>query len=221
MGGIATDYIAATLMFNLQILPESLITGILILGIVLANQAVLAMAAGGLFTQLLTDTTARILMRMAPGSAALTSSLDMCNNGFLGKSWIRLLSSGENPAALWHPLAPTVFMATIGYFVGYGTALQQLYQEEIRAGLVNSASLITTGILAGIVLVLALVFRIASGCETVLGSLAGAVFGLAIGYFGCITLGYLTDRRTTNLWGIPLLRDRINNGGAVYVCENP
>jgi hypothetical protein len=46
----------------------------------------------------------------------------------------------------------------------------------------------------------------------------GSIFGIAFGYLGAIALGYATDRRATNLWGIPLLRDRINNGSALYIC---
>lgn len=213
-----TDTLSATLLFNLQILPESLIAGILLLSLVLANPAVLAMAAGGVATQLLTNSVGLVIMRTMPASAKLSTSMDMCNNGFLGKSWIRLLGGGAG-VNLWHPLAPTVYMATIGYFVGYGIGLQQLYTEEIRAGIMNSSSLIATSVVAGLVLLLALVFRIASGCETVLGSVCGAVFGFLLGYLGCILLGYATDRRGTNIWGIPLLRDRINGGGTVYVCD--
>ena len=215
---VYTDYISAALMFNLQILPESLMTGILILAIVLANQALLAMAAGAAGTQLLTGAVGRIIMKMSPNSAKLTSSMDMCNTGFVAKSWDRLLRGPGSPEQLWHPSAPSVFMATIGFFVGYGLALLNLYKEEIDAKVMNRASLITTAVISGLLLITALVYRISSGCESILGAVGGMFFGLAIGYLGCIALGYATDRRATNLWGIPLLRDRINNGSALYIC---
>jgi len=211
---IYTDYIAAAIMYNLQILPESLMTGILILAIVLANQALLAMAAGAAGTQLLTGAVGRIIMRMS-GDGVPASSMDMCSTGFVGKSWERLLGTG---AATFSPRAPSVYMATIGFFVGYGLALQTLYKEEIDAKVMSRSSLMTTAIISVLLLITAFVFRIASGCESVIGAVGGAALGLALGYLGCIALGYATDRRATNLWGIPLLRDRINAGSALYIC---
>ena len=215
---IYTDYLAAALLYNLQILPESLITGILILAVVLANQALLAMAAGAVGTQMLTGAIGRIIMKMLPDTATRTSSMDMCNTGFIGKSWERLFHGPNVPANLWHPRAPSVFMATVGFFVGYGLALQNLYKEEIHANVMNRSSLITTSIISGLLLIMAIVFRVSSGCESILGAVSGSVLGIGIGYLGCVALGYVTDRRATNLWGIPLLRDRINNGSALYIC---
>lgn len=213
---VYTDYIAAALMYNLQILPESLMTGILILAIVLANQALLAMAVGAAGTQLLAGAVGRIIMKMSPDAATRTSSMDMCTTGFVAKSWDRLLRGSAE--TLWHPRAPSVFTATIGFFVGYGLALQNLYKEEIDAKVMNRSALTTMAVISALLLITALVFRVSSGCESIVGAVGGALFGLAIGYLGCIALGYATDRRATNLWGIPLLRDRINNGSAVYIC---
>ena len=210
-----TDYLAATLMFNLQILPDSLISGLVILAVVLANQAIMALAAGAIGTQLLTGAVGRLIMQMLPGAAERTSSMDMCTAGFIGKFWERLSNIPEN---LWHPRAPSVYMATIGFFVGYGAALQTLYKEEIDAKVMSRSSLMTTAIISFLLLVTTIVFRVSFGCESIFGAVAGAAFGILLGYLGAIALGYATDRRATNLWGIPLLRDRINAGSALYIC---
>jgi len=215
---IYTDYIAATIMYNLQILPESVMSGIIILAIVLANSSLLALAAGAGGTQLLTSAVGRIMMRVMPDGAVVTSSTDMCYTGFVGKTVDRLMRGPDAPELMWHPRAPSVFMATVGFFVGYGLALQQLYKEEINAKVMSQSTLVSTSIISLLLLVTALIFRISWGCESILGAVGGSLFGIAIGYFGCITLGYVTDRRATNVWGIPLLRDRINNGSALYIC---
>ena len=216
---IYTDYIAAAVLFNLQILPESLLTGAILLALTTANPATLAMSVGGMATQLLTDVIGRILLRVMVGTdgsgGRSTTSMDTCHGGFGGKSWLRLLS----PEPQWHPSAPSVYMATVGYFAGYGFALQQLYKEEIRAGILSSATLTATAVLSALILLTAILFRVASGCESVLGAVGGLSIGVLIGYLGTIALGYATDRRATNIWGIPLLRDRINDGAPVYVCD--
>jgi len=216
---IYTDYIAAAIMYNLQILPDTLITGIILLAIVLANQSLVALAAGAVGTQLLTSSVGQLIMKMGGiGEAVPTNSLDMCHSGFIGKSWDRLLRGPNAPDLLWHPAAPSVFMSTIGFFFGYGLGLLQLYKEEIDAKVVPRATLITTTLISALIVIAALTFRIWSGCESILGAGAGLLFGLVIGYMGSVALGYFTDRKATNLWGIPLLRDRINAGSPLYIC---
>ena len=51
-----------------------------------------------------------------------------------------------------------------------------------------------------------------------MAAVGGMAFGFLLGYLTAILTGYITNRRGTNVWGIPLLRDRINAGSAVYVC---
>ncbi len=213
---IVKDYLAAALLYNLQILPDSLILGTTVLAILLTNPTVAALAAGALGTQALTHAVGALLMAFQPGAAVPRSSLDVCTGGYTGLSWSRLFRMGTEH--LWHPLAPSPYMTTLGYFAGAGASLSQLYKDEIDAGVWPRHTLIACGVITAILLILALTFRYASGCESFIGAVAGLLFGLALGYFGAIILGYATGRRATNLWGIPLLRDRINNGSAVYVC---
>jgi hypothetical protein len=212
------DRIAAALMYNLQILPESLMCGLIILAIVLANPSIVIVAAGTAGTQLLTKAMGRLVMNFAPDATAVSSSMDACATGFVGKSWDRLLRGTDVPELLWHPKAPSVYMATVGFLAGWGFALSQLYKDEIHAGVVNQKLTVAMTVIVALLFALTLVFRIMTGCDTMLGAFAGAALGTALGYLGAITVGYLSDRRLTNVWGIPLLRDRINSGSAVYIC---
>ena len=216
---IYTDYIAAAIIYNLQLLHESLITGIIILAIVLVSKTLLVLAAGAGLTQLLASTVGKLVTRFMEGSSMSDRKCaERCSPGFLGKAAIRLANGGQTPELLWHPVAPSVYLATVGYFVGVGLALLQIYKDEIDAKVVNRSTLTGTAIVSLIILVMAIVFRVSHGCETLFGAIGGILLGLLIGYLGCITIGYLTDRRATNVWGIPLIRDRINGGSALYVC---
>lgn len=217
---IFTDYVAAAIIYNLQILPESVLVGLVILAIVLANGPVTALAAGVAGTQLLGGTVGRLVMKYAPDSASVTSSMDACTQGYVGKSWDRLLRGTANPEQLWHPLAPSIFQATVGFLAGYGFSLNQIYSEEINAGVLSKSMMQTISIIAALLMILAVVFRVMSGCETVIGAVGGTAFGLILGYFGTVALAYATGRRATNIWGIPLLQDRINSGAPVYICQS-
>lgn len=214
--GVWTSYISAAILYNLQILPDILLCSILLLGILLANQSVLVLAAAAIGNQLLTSTVGRLLLKYSPDDAVIRSSLDMCTGGYIGKSWARLLGIDAND--LWSPRAPSIYMSALGFFAGWGGALQQLYKEEIDAGIVSRTTLIACAVITAVIILLALIVRYIAGCESVVGMLGGLVMGGVIGYFVAIALGFATDRRATNIWGIPLLRDRINSGAAVYVC---
>jgi hypothetical protein len=210
------DAFVAPLIYNLQILPDLLLAGSVLLALLLANPTVVALAIGALATQGLTRFAATLLMIFQPKSAIVRSSLDICTGGFIGRSWNRLFKLGTEH--LWHPLSPSVYLSTVGFFIGYGAALAQLYKEELDAGMLPRGGVPACMVIGAFVGLAALIFRISSGCDSFLSAFGGLAFGLLLGYFGANILGYATNRRGTNLWGTPLLRDRINNGAPVYVC---
>lgn len=215
---IFTDYLAAAIMYNIQILPETLMCGIIILGIILANPSIVTLAAAAGASQLLTSSVSRLMMKMMPDGAVVSSSSNMCQMGYIGKSWERLLR-GSASDLLWHPKAPSLFMSTIGFFVGYGWALTQLYRDEINVGVMNKALPMGLNIVGALLVIIAGVFRYNTGCDSFISLFAGTFIGLLLGYIGATIIGHVSGRRLTNLWGIPLLRDRINGGASVYVCD--
>jgi hypothetical protein len=210
----AKSLIPAAISYNLQILPDSLVSGSIILAILLVSQPLLALAGGALFTQMLTNVAGKLLMKFMPNNAELsaTKCAEICVPAFSGKAWSRLLSG--SPELLWHPIAPSVYLATLGYFLGVGLALLLIYKEEIEAGVIPSWSLIFTTVISLILIVMAVIFRIYHGCDTILGAIGGILAGILIGYLGAVALGYSTNRRATNVWGIPLIRERC---AAVFV----
>jgi hypothetical protein len=211
-----TDTLTSALLYQLQVLPDTLLMGSIVFAILLANPAVLALALGLTATQGLAHFAGAAIASAQPNQTIVRSSLDTCTGGYVGRSWGRLFRAGTE--ALWHPHAPSVYLATVGFFTAYGAALSQLYREEIDAGMMPRNTLIGMGSLMALLVSITLVFRIYSKCESLLGAIGGLALGALLGYFVAIVLGYATDRRATNLWGIPLLRDRINAGSAVYVC---
>lgn len=206
----------AALMYAFQVMPDAIMAGLIVLSILLSNQSLTLLAVGTGLAQLLTGTVGRLLMRLSPDNAELNSSLNSCTGGFLGKSWDSLL--GFNPDHLWHPRAPSPYMSMLGFLGGFGGAVQQLYKDEIDAGVYPRRTLIATAVLSILLVILAAVFRYLTGCETIMSIIGGLGMGVLLGYFGGIALGYSTSRRATNIWGIPLLRERINGGGPLYVC---
>jgi hypothetical protein len=208
------DYLAATILYNLQILPDSLICGTFVLAILLANQSLLAVGTSAALSQFFTQMIGDLFMKYMPENATTKGPMDPCSTGYAGVSFNPLLHG----KAQWHPKAPSIYMSTIGFFTGWGGALNLIYKEEINAGALSSSTMIAASVISALLIVLVLAFRYFSGCESIFGALFGLAIGAIFGFFGAVCLGYATGRRVTNIWGIPLLRDRINNGSAVYVC---
>jgi len=194
-----------SIRFNLSVLPDSLVTGLVVLSIVLANYTLIVLAAGMVLTQLFTGYVGSLVS--APGNPP-------CESEFYALTVKRLF--GVDPPSPG-PLAPSTFMASIAYLFGFGVALQQIYAVEIEKFQTGTPLMINA--IAGILLVfVTFLFRAFwSKCDTVTAALGGTVLGFALGYFGCVLLGYATNRRATNVWGIPFLQDRINKGSAIYV----
>ena len=197
-----------SIQFNLRVLPESLVVGLVVLSIVLANYTLTVLAGGALLTQFF---TAYVGSFVADGALKGPTA---CDSDYYGLTVNRLF--GTAPPATG-PLAPSTYMATVGYLFGFGVALQQIYAIEIEK-FKNGTPLMATAIIGFMLVLLAFLFRVFwTKCDTVVAALGGTFFGFAIGYFGCVLLGYATNRRATNVWGIPFLQDRINKGSAIYI----
>jgi hypothetical protein len=96
----------------------------------------------------------------------------------------------------------------------------QLYAEERDPGVISNSQ--TTGFLvtAFIIVALVMIFRVfVTQCETLVGAAIGVATGTLMGYVFSVSLGYATDRKATNIWGMPLLRDRITAGSPIYTCQ--
>jgi len=214
---IYPDNIAAAIRYNLQMLPDMLVVGITVLSIILSNPSLVVLAIGAVGSQLLTGAMGRLLMKFGTASEArVVDSANICNSTFTSRFWNLL--AGSSPDRAVQPASPSMYLSTIGYFFGFGLALLQIYKEEIDARVVSRSTLIATTIIAALILFTVALFRIYSGCESILGAVASVALGLLLGYIIAVGVGYGTDRRGTNIWGIPLLKDRINNGSPLYIC---
>ena len=202
--------------YILRTLPDSLVTGITVLAVLLGNQSLFTVAASSIFMQALITGIGYLVIRFNPDSAITRSSLEPCVAGYINNYWAQVRGGRDN---LDHPYAPSLYMATISFFAGWGGGLKQLYADEISQGVLSSSQ--TTGLLitALLIVIAAMFYRIfVSQCESLVGALIGLGTGAALGYVMCIAIGAATGRTATNIWGMPLLRDRINNGSPIYTC---
>jgi len=197
-------------------LPDSLVTGITVLAVLLGNQALFTVAASSIFMQAFITGISYLVMRFNPDSVIVGPCLEPCTGGYINSYWAQVRGGRNNTD---HPYAPSLYMATCSFFVGWGAALKQLYADEINQGVLSNSQTITLLVLAFMIVIAAMIYRIVvSKCETVVGALIGLGAGTTLGYLLCIAIGSATGRTATNLWGMPLLRDRLANGSPIYTC---
>jgi len=203
--------------YILQVLPDSLITGITVLAILLGNQTLFALAGSSLIMQALVTGIGYIIIKFNPDSVVTRIAEEPCAAGFINNYWARVRGGLAN---VDHPYAPSLYLATVAFFAGWGAGLKQLYAEEIDQGVISNSQ--TTGFLitAFIILAAVMILRIfVSNCETLVGAFVGVATGTLLGYVFSVSLGFATDRKATNIWGMPLLRDRIAAGSPIYTCQ--
>jgi hypothetical protein len=82
------------------------------------------------------------------------------------------------------------------------------WKVRLPLSVVFSASLI----------VLFVVYRVWSGCDTVIPALGSSVFGFGAGFLIYLLHNYLFGRDAINMLGLPLLADRAAGGRPLYVC---
>jgi len=202
--------------YILQVLPDILITGITVLAVLLGNQTLFAVSASTIFMQMLVTGIGYLIIKLNPDSVVTRASIEPCVAGYINNFWANVRGGPDNTD---HPYAPSLYLATVAFFVGWGAGLKQLYAEEIDQGVINSSQTLAFLIISFIILAAVITLRIwVQKCETLVGALIGAATGILMGYIFSISLGYATDRKATNIWGMPLLRDRIAAGSPIYTC---
>ena len=96
-----------------------------------------------------------------------------------------------------------------------------MYQNELKASPKRQASMILGFVVICLVLLTLAVYRLMSECDTPFGMFVGVLVGAVVGFLMVLLLAYLSDRRLTNLLGLPLMRDKAADGKPIYVCERP
>ena len=113
--------------------------------------------------------------------------------------------------------SPPVFIATVAY--SYVIAAMQGFTAEIQELGSSFSTRYYIGILlSGISLFILTLFRLLNNCEGV-GVLAmSLIFGFAVGLILCWQNNTIFGRESTNILGIPIFKNRTEDGKPIYVC---
>ena len=216
-------YLVPNFTEQIRILPDSIIFGSLFIALVTQSYSTAIFGAsmleaavfGSLLQAMFTymDILHTAPMNPEDGSKCMSSyntpTLETLFNICKDK-----LCSGKIPSGV--PSFPIYFLATaISYVVG--TMYTQ--KDELQAlGPAYAARFYIAIFASFLLLVIVTFYRIANGCDGLGTVIFTLFFGFLIGALLVYQNNSLLGRDSTNLTGIPLLRERTRDGRPLYVC---
>jgi len=141
-----------------------------------------------------------------------------CRTGFsIPSSTMTMLSMfGDNPLNNPFPSAPIYMLATAASYIF--TTLNFQAKELQALGPAYSSRYYVSATLLFILLGIFVVFRVMNGCDSFGLVMVTIPIGLIVGTVLVQQNMRLFGQSSTNLLGIPLLRNRTANGKKLYVC---
>jgi hypothetical protein len=212
---------AAGLRYNLQVFPDTVTAAALIFALLFQSPAFAALGGSSVLLSLIHPTIARFFTRFVNGTVG-SGDATTCSGHFPGISFERIMDMKTTGfQALSYTGWPSYYSVFIGFVVSYLGVIPMMYQNELKASPKRKASMILGYLVIGSVLLTLAVYRLMSDCDTVFGMFAGLLVGGTLGLLMVLLLSYVSDRRLTNLLGLPLMRDKAADGKPIYVCERP
>ena len=213
---------AAGLRYNLQVFPETVTAAALLFALLFQSPSFAALGGSSILLALIHPQIAQFFSNFVPG--IIDSGPEARCSGFPGGvSFDRIMGmkNSGNFQSLVSSGWPSYYNVFVGFLVSYIGTIPLLYQHELNASPKRKASMILGYVVIAITLLTLVVYRLMSGCDTIMGLFVGTLIGAAFGFSMVLLFAYLSDRRLTNILGLPLMRDKAEDGKPIYVCERP
>jgi len=216
-----SQFVGKGVLYNVNYLPDTILGGIVLFSLLLQS-APLAILGISLFSlEFIHAGVSQGLVNSIPGLRVPPENVERCSGHFPGISYERatatLLSQGtlKNIAVAF----PSYYMMFFGALFAYMLGMAETYKRELEGMPQKRAGIYAGVIVMGLLTLMFLVYRIFSGCDTVISVIVGALIGLAYGYGAELLVASLSGNTLTNLMNVPLIRDRATDGKYIYVCK--
>jgi hypothetical protein len=209
--------------YNLQVLPDVIKASSLLFAILFQSPPMAIFSVATMLIGVIHAGIAKGFASVFPNMQGTPGNVGACAGTFPGVSYGRLFGSADSSTfgKLSDNAWPSYYTTFFGFLTGWIASLPTIYSAEIAAS-PKRATAVTGGfVMLGILLLVVVVYRITSNCDTFVSTSAGLITGFLVGVVMVLTVAYFTDRRGTNMLGLPLIRSRAEDGKPIYVCEKP
>ena len=215
--GSFVDFVHSGFKYNLQVFPDTLTAATLLFALLFQSPPFATLGGSILALNVIYPFIANFLTSFIGGTSGRS---DSCSGRFPGISITRMVKTASDKkfGALSNDW-PSYYTVFLGFLTAYAAMMPYIYRKELDASPKRNIATIVGLVVMALILLIGLVYRIFSSCDTVFSSLLGCVVGLILGLLFVVILAYLSERRLTNILSLPLIRDKTTDGKPIYVCE--
>lgn len=206
--------------FNLNYLPDTILGGVVLFSLLLQSAPLFVLGILLLMVEFVHGGISSYYAETMSGTIEPSKDVLRCSGHFPGISFERLISMGQKVGTLATITNgfPSYYMMFMGTLFGYVLGMGFTYEKELE-GMPQKRMAVYSGLyIMGILSIMFVIIRSTTECDTLLSILAGSTFGLVFGFLLEVGIGYLSERKLTNLMNIPLIRNRAEDGKPIYVC---
>jgi hypothetical protein len=207
--------------YNLQVLPDVLTAATILFGILFQSPPTAILGTAMILMSFIHMGVARFFASVFPDLIQSPNDITRCSGRFPGVSYGRLLglTRASRFGALSDTAWPSYYTTFVGFLAGWVGALPQLYREELNAAPNTDTGVKLGAVILTLLCIIVVAYRVTSECETFSSTLVGLLSGFSVGLALVLIVAFATDRRGTNMLGLPLFRSKAEDGKPIYVCE--
>jgi hypothetical protein len=214
------EFVHSGFKYNLQVFPDTLTASTMLFALLFQSPPFAAFSGSIVFLRLVHPWISRFFTSFVGGTIGRN---DSCEGHFPGISITRMmqLSKSKQFGALDDAGWPSYYSMFLGFLTAYAGIMPVLYRQELDASPRRNVATIVGLVILSLIVVTCSLFRMLSGCETIVSTFVGLAVGAVVGLLLVLGLAWVSDRRLTNVLALPLIRDRAEDGKPIYVCETP
>jgi hypothetical protein len=208
--------------YNLQVLPDVLLSATLLFSVLFQSMPMAFLGTGMILLHFIHKGLAEFSRLYIPNMTYQPSDYTKCSGRFPGATYgMAFNMAKEGIFSTYTDGWPSYYSTFMGFLAGWIGALPALYSEELHAVGEKKAASAAGLIILACLLVLIMIYRIQSECEGFMSTSLGLLAGFLISLVLVFLAAWATDRRGTNMLGLPLIRNKAADGKPIYVCERP
>ena len=203
-----------TFKSNLEIVPDIFLVTVGIFAMLLQSPSFTALTGSLLSVNLIQPLIAQYLREIVPNTWGVQTK---ATGMFPGTSVERISLENTSPIAS----LPSYYTMFIGTLLGWFGPMYYYYQPELQISPQRTLGAIISGSFLILFSLILLIYRYLASQDTFYGILLGVGFGGLFGLSIMTAIYFATQRRGTNLYGLPLLSTSYGGTKPIYVCETP
>ena len=215
--GSLVDFVHSGFKYNLQVFPDTLTAATLLFALLFQSPPFATLGGGIIGLNLIHPILTNFFTSFIGGTLGRS---DSCAGRFPGISISRMVkTTSDKKFGSLRGDWPSYYTVFLGFLTAYAAMMPYIYRKELDASPKRNIASIVGLIVVALVLIIGLVYRIFSSCDTIFSSLIGCIVGLILGLLFVIIVAFVSERRLTNILSLPLIRDKTTDGKPIYVCE--